>query len=205
MLDVTIRGINKLKRDLKAESRRQNKAMVTAIKVEAFRLRNEMKKEIRKGAPGGQKFAPLSYLARYWSDKPGMRTRMRPNRPLAALARAVHYHVKDGNPLDVRVGFTGPRLSKTWKRIARMHQEGFVHQMDQGKYSADFKRAFLARTGGKLGRRSKTRKYLFIKKSTKTFHTPERPIVEPFWESRRTEALVNIRNNFRRKMRGERI
>ena len=197
MLNVTVRGLTKLKKDLKVESKRQRKALTTAVKVEAFRLRGEMKKEIRKGAPGGKAFAPLTFLSRRWHEKG--HSRLRPNKPLSAMARGVHYHVKDGNPLDVRVGFTGPRLSNSWKRIAKKQQEGFTDGM------GDFRRRYFIHTAHRLGKRAGGRKYLFIRKSTKTFETPARSIVEPSWDAHKTEALVNIRKNFRRKMRGKRI
>ena len=194
MMNVTLRGLTKLKRDLKVEEKRAEKAMVTAVRVEAYRLSGEMKKEIRKGAPGGRRFAPLSYLARRISEK-----RLRPNRPLAALSRAVRYHVRDKDPLDIRVGFTGPRTSVTWKRLAEKHQEGFRHGMPPRT------REMFARIAGRLGRRSKTRKYLFLREDKHVFTTPARPIIEPFWERHRSEAMLKIRDNFRRKMKGQRI
>ena len=42
MMNVTVKGLEKLKRDLKAESRRQEKALNTAVKVEGFRLMRPM-------------------------------------------------------------------------------------------------------------------------------------------------------------------
>jgi len=193
MLNVTVRGLTKLKRDLKVEGKRANKAMVTATRVEAFRLAKVMRQEIRKSAPGGDRFAPLSYLARRGYK------RLKPDKPLAALARAVRYQVRDRDPLDIRVGFTGLRTSATWKRIARKQQEGFTETMPE------MKREMFADIGGRLGKRSKVRKYMFLERSTRTFTTPARPILEPFWEAHRSEAMLKIRDNFRRKMRGQRI
>jgi len=194
MMNVTVRGIKKLKRDLKAEGARAEKAMVTAVKVEAFRLSHLMKKEIRQGAPGGRRFAPLTYLSRRISEK-----RLRPNKPLRALANAVRYHVADRNPLDVRVGFTGPRVSSTWKRIAEQQQEGFTHAMHPRA------REMFAWLGGRMSTRAPSRKYMFLRKDTREFTTPARPIIEPFWDKHRSEALFKIRDNFRRKMKGKRI
>lgn len=203
MMDVTVRGLDKLRKNLKTEGRRQEKALETAVKVEGFRLMRQMRKEIAQGSPGGRKFSPLTFLSRRWHEKGS--TRLRPDKPFmrtrsgSSIVRAVRYHIQSRKPFDMRVGFSGPRLSSAWKRIAKAQQEGFTHGM------SDFKRSFFRYVAGKLGPRAAGKKYLLIKKTTRTFRTPARPIVEPFWETHKTEAIIRIRNNFRRKMRGERI
>ena len=53
MLDVTVKGLNKLKKDLKREGNRQEKAMQVAVRVEGYRLMRLMKKEIAKGFVSG--------------------------------------------------------------------------------------------------------------------------------------------------------
>ena len=135
MMNVTVKGLEKLKRDLKAESRRQEKALNTAVKVEGFRLMRLLKKEIAQGAPGGRKFAPLTFLSRRWHEKGT--SRLRPDKPFMrtrsghSIVRAIMYHIKSNQPFDMRVGFTGPRVSKSWKRIAEKQQEGFAHRMSK--------------------------------------------------------------------------
>jgi len=192
MIDVTIKGLKKLDRDLKAESRRQKKALNAAVKVEGFRLMRLLKAEIRKGAPGGRKFTPLSFIAR-------KRMHRGRNTPLRRLALAVRYFVADRDPLQLEIGWTGPYVSRRWKHLAKIQQQGFTSGMTEGA-----REGFIS-TGARLGRRAKARRYHFLKKNTRRFITPARPIMEPFWDAQRRDAWDNIRNNFRRKMRGERI
>ena len=201
MLKVTVRGLKNLQKDLKAESRRQKRALTTAIKVEGFRLRKVLVKEIKKGAPGGRKFASLTWLGRAWHQGRG---NWRANKPLASLTRGIFVHY-NSSAMSVQVGWVGPRSSVTMKRLAKQHQEGFTAPLGSGKYSGSFKRGFFAAKAARMSRRSKGRKFLFIRKSTTSFRTPARPIMEPFWDMHEKEVWPNIRSNFRRKMRGERI
>ncbi len=194
MLKVTIRGLKKLKRDSTAENKRQKKALNTAVKVEPIKTARKIKKEIRSSNVGKQKFAPLSFLARRSKGK-----RLRPDKPLSALARAVHYHVQKSEPYQVAIGFTGPRLSTSWKKIAKKQQEGFAHDM------TDLYQRKMREVGGELGKRAMGRKYLFLRDEKRVFKTPARPIIEPFLKVNRNEILGNIRDNFKRKMRGEKI
>ena len=128
MLNVTLRGVTKLQKDLKAERTRAKKALSTAVKVEGYRLRKVMKAEIRKGAPGGRPFKGLSMIRRImWGPESG---RLKVNRPLKRLAIAIRYYIKRQDPIEMHVGFSGPLLSKSWKRLAYMHQEGFSTSAD---------------------------------------------------------------------------
>jgi len=201
MLKVTVRGLKNLQKDLKVESRRQKRALTTAVKVEGFRLRKELVKEIKRGAPGGRKFAPLTWIARAWHQGKG---NWRANKPLAGLTRGIFVHFNK-SPMFVEVGWAGPRSSVTMKRLAKEHQEGFTGPLRSGKYSGDFKRGFFASKAARMSNRSKGRKYLFIRKTTTQFRTPARPIMDPFWDKHEKEAWPNIRRNFRLKMQGKRI
>lgn len=189
MLNVSIKGIKRLERTLKVEGRRQKKAMDTAVKVEAFRLMRLLKSEIRKGAPGGRQFSPLSHILR----------RRGRNSPLRRLAIAVRYYVAERDPLSIHVGWVGPRVSSRWKYIAKVQQAGFVTDISEAM------RAHIIRSGARLGKRSKMRRFHFLRRSTKQFKTPARPIMVPFWAAHRSEARRRISRNFQRKMRGERI
>ena len=190
MITVAIKGLEQLEKALKAESARQKKALNTAVKVEAFRLRNELKKEIRQGAPGGKPLAPLSFIAR---------RRARSKRPLRRLATAVMYQVTSKEPFEMRVGWVGSKVSKSWKRIAEAQQEGFTREITERQ------RRYFRSLGFGLGKRSRFRRYFFLRKETLKFVTPARPIMDPFWEAHKRRAWHNIRDNYRRKMRGERI
>jgi hypothetical protein len=194
MLNVVTKGFTGLERTLKTESRRQEKALNVSIKVEGFRLMRLLKKQIRDGAPGGKKFEPLSFLSRAWGSK-----RLRTNKPLRRLALAVRYHVQDQSPFDMRIGWVGPRTSKSWKRIAELQQEGFTRGMKSER------REFFRLKGAAMTKRSVARKYMFVRRSTKRFTTPARPIMDPFWRAEKDRAWRNIQRNYRLKMKGQRI
>lgn len=196
MLNATSKGFANLERALKTENLRQEKALNTSIKVEGFRLMRLLKKQIREGNPGGRKFHPLTFLARAWGSKgKGLAA----NKPLRKLALAVRYFVKDQHPFDMRIGWTGPKTSASWKRIAEKQQQGFSGQMTESR------RRFFMKKGALMGKRSVARKYMFIRKSTTRFKTPARPILDPFWQSEEQRAWRNIQRNFRLKMKGQRI
>jgi hypothetical protein len=194
-LTATTAGLSQLEKLLKAERGRHKKALDTALKVRGYKLAAQMKREIRAGAPGGRRFAPLTWLARRW----GAGSRLRPDKPLSRLAIAVRYHVAKTEPLAVSVGFTHPSLSKSWRAIALRHQEGFTHGI------TDKRRQYFAEKAANLSQRAQGRRQLFIKKSTRTFRTPPRPIIDPFWAAHKNEALAKIRRDFRVKIKGGRI
>lgn len=153
----------------------------------------QLKLEIRKGAPGGKKFKDLSYIARR------LRYRGR-NAPMRTFSKAIRYWVAKRKPLELHVGFAGPKISKRWKYLAKIQQEGFTTgDMPAGR------RRILAEIGGRLGKGARGKKYLFLKKSTRRFKTPPRPIIAPFWRANQDNAWRNIRANFKRKLKGERI
>lgn len=183
------RGIKNIEQDLRAEGRRQVRAMDTAVRVEGFRLRTRMASEVRKGAPGGQAFDPLSMIRQQ-----GLRRK----KPLSPLARSIRYHVAHRSPAEVRVGWTGPRVSDSWKRIALKHQAGYTIR------TSDLQRRYLAGRGGRL-KRSRFKPYFFIRDQTRHLKAPARPIIEPFWRRHERQSRVNISRNFVRKLRGERI
>lgn len=186
---AAVRGIENLSRDLRAESRRQARALDTAVRVEGFRLRKQLIADIRREAPGGQSWEPLSFIAR---------RRMRRTKALQTLTRAVRYWVPRRSPIEMHIGWVGPQVSKSWRRIAVRQQEGFTTE------TTKVQRRFLARTGGRMGR-SKYKPYHFIRRDTTTFETPARPIMEPFWRRQEPIARANISRNYVRKLRGERI
>ncbi|HCY86664.1 MAG TPA: hypothetical protein DHV36_16145 [Desulfobacteraceae bacterium] len=101
---ASIKGVKAVDRYLVKEEARAQKARNTALRVEGYRLKNLLQKEIRQGAPGGRQFTPLSWIAR--------RIWRRPNRkPLDQLSKGVRYDVNPREPYAVAVGFVGPM---TW-------------------------------------------------------------------------------------------
>ena len=62
-----------------------------------------------------------------------------------------------------------------------------------------------ANLAGQSGRNKGKAIYFFLRKETTTFTTPARDVIDAFWASHQGEVMGNIRSNFERKMRGERI
>ena len=196
---LVTKEFKKFMQGLDAVDKKRIKTAEVATRVEGYRLMNLLKKEIRQGSPGGRKMAPLTYMARRWSHAKGVSPKsMRADKPLARMAIAIRYNVTR-NPFMMEIGFVGRKVSKSWKRLAQKHQEGFTATMKPER------RAEFVRAGAAMTKRVKTRKYMFLRKATTTFRTPARPIIEPFWKSQEFLAKLNIEANFIRKWRGERI
>ena len=206
---LVVKNLREFRRDLDTANNDRVKAAQTAARVEAYRLRNLLKQELRQGKPGGQTLAPLSEIARRNLGKFSKSLRKK-DRPLIksrdmSLADIIRYRTeKTGKDrMVISVGFvdpnTGTPLSKSWKRLAEKHQEGFETPV------SDKLRRLLRNWGAGLSKRSPARKMFFLKQSTTRLKTPARPIIEPFWEAHQAEAQRNIAQNFARKMAGERI
>ena len=152
-------------------------------------------RDLARGRAGHETFGPLTTIGRYWSDRSPRR------KPLAALARAVTYNATGGyggEKFGLAVGFTA-RTGISWRRIAAFQQRGGSADV------SDRMRRSLRHIGSGFGKRSRLRKYFFLKKSTTTFDVPARPIIGPFWRAHEDESWRNIRKNFRKKMKGQRI
>lgn len=188
-ITATTRGAKMVRESVRRALKEENKAMETAVRVEGFRLRKQLMSDLRTNAFHHE---PLSHISFYG------RTAARRNNPLLPLAKHVRYHVTR-DPFSVAVGWTGPRLSHSWKRIALRLQEGARRPVEA------WKRRSLARIGGKMGRRAVRRKYHFLRSDTKYFDTPARPVIGPFWAANEHDAWQNIRRNYRKKLKGKRI
>jgi hypothetical protein len=191
---------------VKADAARR-KVGETAVRVEAYRLKGVLAKELRQGKPGGRVLAPLQVISRM-----GGRSR----KPLAGLAKAVRYwYGSQPGGKVFSLGFnggavvgqsggirSGNQLSKSWVNIATVQQDGHSFAMKPGSS----RRKAWIRLGAELAKQGKRNaKYFFLKKSTKYFTVPKRQIIEPFWSAHKHDADRNIVSNFNRKMRGERI
>jgi len=200
--NVTVKGVEKLRADLKAENKRQKKALETAIKVEAFRQLRELREQIKKGVPGGHPYAAqLSEIAR--RTKAG---RLRKNQvPLYRLARLLRYHIGyDGGKLNISFGFVQRRLGTSWKKLILKHTQG-TDVLYSGSRQALGRR--LARIGGRLKKQNDPdAKYFFLRRRTgNRIRLPKRPMIDPFWKANEDDARRNIAKNFRRKLAGQRI
>lgn len=212
MIDAVLKGTKKLRRDLVKEAAKDERALNTAMKVEGFALMKSMRREIRHGAPGGRRFAPISRIAAR-SRAQRLKgtseikkfgavgtTAAAKKRPLRRLANMVRYSVRRKRRFEVAVGFPEDKLSKSWVRIARFQQEGGTFPL-----SEELRRHIRAVGIILKKRRDPAWKYFFLQKSTRRFRVPSRPIVDPFWRKHGHDAWVNIRRNFRRKVAGQRI
>lgn len=177
------------------------KAYQTAIKVEGYRLMRLLRSEIKKGSPGGRIFKTLTHIAKRMAKKVrGSGTWIRQNqnrKPLAQMATAIRYDVKN-TPFSMAFGFVGP-IGNTWRRLAKAQQEGFTRPVTKSQRKA------FARRGAELGTVDGGDTPFFLRKSTTSMTTPARPIITPFWQAHQAAAERNIRNNFRRKMAGNKI
>lgn len=209
MLRLIARNAAEVHRNIeKADKARGNAARV-ALRVEANRLRLQLKKEIRAGAPGGHALTPLSIIARRTRDG---------RKPLQRLATPVRYWESAGRSLSnggsgFSVGFNGGtvvgmsgeartknQISKSWIHIATFQQEGGEVALTKDR------RLAIIRMGGKLKKRSPWKaQFYFLRKPIRPHRVPARRIIDPFWDAHRPEAARNIVSNYERKLRGERI
>jgi hypothetical protein len=181
--------------------------MNTAIKVEAFRLKKLLQQNIRSGAPGGKSLSSLSFIARrkerVIKTGGGSTVRQSPNRkPLARMAMGIRYRVNSYKPFSMSVGFVAPpgrvmnSKQGTWARLAKKHSTGFTSSISSSL------REDIIRRGGILGTITGGSNPFFLKKSTRKFSTPARPIIDPFWAANKNRVHGNIKRNFKLKLRG---
>jgi hypothetical protein len=199
MIKVTTTGVSGLSDLVAIESKQTSKALLNAIKVEGFSLRQTLANAIRASATApGARFRDLSIIARVIHRKSiggGIRT----YRPLLRLAGAITYEI-DPNALTMKVGFT--KRSPLWSRqAALMQQQGF------SKAVTPKMRAYFAAKGAEIrgnrtwkGRRKGNP--LMLRKDTTRLVIPPRPIVEPFWDYQKNSSTQRIRNHFRTIMSG---
>jgi hypothetical protein len=94
--------------------------------------------------------------------------------------------------------------SKRIRYLATIHQQGFESEIPPNL------RKRIIRRGGKLWRYDPEAfeggdKPFFLKRSTRVFKTPARPIIDPFWQRHQRDLRSQITRNFKKKMAGERI
>lgn len=207
---VTIKGAKKVARYLDRSKKATDKALHTAVKVEGFRMMRLLKKQIKQGRPGNRALAPLSFIGRRLDRKVGRNIdetrRQSPNRPpMTRMAQGIKYRIKNSHPFSMTVGFVAPtgrsqdHKQGSWRHLARQHAMGFTRKITPEL------RGRVIRKGGVLGKIEGGDSPFFLKRSTRRFRTPARPLVEPFWQANQMVARMNIDRNFKRKLRGERI
>ncbi len=192
IITATLKGFKGFNKRLSAEQKKQEKALEITIKVEGFQLRKTLQKEIRAGAPGGQRFDDQTFISRFAGGK------RRSNKPLRRLAIAIRYKVEK-KPFSMIIGWPDT-VSKSWRRIATKQQEGFSQTITERMKT--YLRAHLSQRS-KVPKKYK--KYFAIRNTTKVLITPGRPIFVPFWKKYQEPAWRNIKKNWSRKASGKRI
>jgi hypothetical protein len=193
-------NIHKFIADLEKADKARIKAAQTAVRVEAYNQAQQLKEEIREGAPGGRSFSPLSQIAMARKSARAAKS------PLSRMATQVRYSVdKGGNQTTYSFGFgVHGAYSARWIYLAKQHQAGFTRPVTEDMRRGLIAMAARLKRSKKDDKRSSAR-FFFLRKSTTQIDIPARPIIGPFWQAHKAQAEQNIALNFYRKMRGERI
>jgi len=202
---MTVRGLRGLYEAVGAHDKASQKALKVAVQVEGHRRLRQLRDEMKAGRPGGEVFENLSYVARRT-----LRGAMKKNQiPLYRLARLLRYNVDydRGGNFKLSFGFVNTnrqKLSGSYKALLIKHQEG--GEVLYTKSRTELGRRF-ARIGGRLKKKGDPdAKYFFLKKTTgRSLELPERGIIDPFYRANQDDIWKGIRENYRRKMAGERI
>lgn len=204
---ATISNAKRLAARVEAARKRSARNQEIAVRVEMFRLWRKLRDEVRQGRPGGVGYAnELSRVASYTATG-----RLKKNTaPLSRTARMIRYNIQGQGTGEFTATF-GYTDSKTQRMSMRYKQLMLAHQMGtEALYGHGASRTALgrrwARIGGKLKKRGNPdARFFFLRRETGRPKLPRRPIIDPFWRVNRVAAMRNVRENFNRKMRGERI
>lgn len=195
--------MNEFLKEFEADNQNRIKAGQTAVKVEGFRLMRLLQSQVKTSSPGGKTFSPMTEIAKSISGS----AIKHKNKPLYNLYKAIRYNAAgDNSHYKVEIGATDTRrerLSQSWKNIFTETQQGVVKQV------TDSMRKRLIALGETLkekrGKAKGRAKFFFLKPTTTQFKTPARDIIDTFLNANESNIMPNIRSNFERKIRGERI
>lgn len=154
-----------------------------------------LKKEMRQGAPGGATYPKLSNIGLFDVIQSGLKRKR--GKPLNRLAKHVSaYMTPRQGGATIEAGFVkkGGRGSNVYINLAKLHQQGFKSQISEKR------RRYFAVLGKTLPMRSKFRKFFFIRKATKYFEVPARPIIDPFWEAHSHTITHDVKARYRALM-----
>lgn len=192
MIEIKTTSPKQLEKRIDQVAAGLRKAQLNAIKVEGFSLRETLRQAIIMGryAPG-VKPKDLSMIARTVNRLSGG---VRQPIPLRKLASAITYQV-DPAAMSMRVGFTS--RSAPWAiSAATKQQSGWTRPITWKMREMMAWRGTLRRMSRKsVGRR--TGNPLLLRRETRRFVIPQRPIVAPFWAHERDRSVERIRRNFR--------
>jgi len=214
---ATIRGTKKLYSDVSRARKKLKKAQSDAVKIVAYRRLRDMAREMRRGAPGGQSFEPLSTIARVNFRNKSLMSSRKPFTGLASTQRQggflrglppIRYTPiagADGLVKKAEIGMTNEGRypsGSNWIRKGNVWQEGTTVPVDDAdkrvlRYiGAAFKKA---RPNSVIARR------FFLKKATRSVKHPQREIILPFWRRWRQPSIEELQQVFAAKAAGKRV
>lgn len=182
-----------------------DKAASSAVKTVAYKTMIDLRRDIRQGRAGGNKFSVLREISKhpamrqqFWAAGGGKYTRIPKNKPLWTLSKITRYQVKENRDtlFAYEVGFVGPLISGKWKEIAMRQQTGNSYTV------GDALRKKLKYIGAALKKAGDTSyKYFFVQAKSMTL--PGRDIIDSFLAANRSRIIDLIRARFEMKLRGE--
>lgn len=182
-----------------------DKAASSAVKTVAYKAMQDLRMDIRRGAPGGNKFTQLKEISKHPATRQqffarggGKYGKIPRNKPLWMLHKVARYQVKENRDtlFAYEVGFVGPSISRTWKEIATRQQTGAVYNI------SDALRKKLRSIGAML-KKAKDPKYKYFFVQAKQMVLPARDIIDSFLAANRSNIMSLIRQRFEQKLRGE--
>lgn len=181
MLKMSFKILSDIKKSMDKEAQRTRRAMVTAVKVEAFRLRKEGKDLLETGRLGLEALNRPALAAKASGRRPY-------THPFEGFARGFLYRF-DRRTLSAHIGFVGTGKGTRWmKKFVRKAIPGYFWT-----FTPEYE-LFLRNKG------------VFLRKETKGAQVPPRDIIKTFLAHEGEDKIMrNIEDNFERKMRGERI
>ena len=187
MLKTSFKVLTDIKKIVDAENKRILKAMSTALKVEAFRLKKEGAILLRKGELGLKQKTLLEYK----ENAKGQRRKQSKKKsrvPFKSFAKGFLYKF-DPKTMSAQVGFVGTTAGTNWQaKIIKKSVPGYRWLIKPGH------RAALHKIG------------IHLKKTTTSADVPARDVIDAIIQHEgEAKILRNISTNFHRKMMGERI
>ncbi len=192
-IKVVIKGVSKTLKGIEKDQEKAIKAHQIAVKKEAFTLRKQLKEELSEGQIAGRELPKLRHITKR------AKRSWRNIKPLSRMSKSVRYLVeKHNDDLAVTVGWT-KNLSPAWRKIAHKQQEGATINL------SGHLRKFFMELGNKVPDRDERKELFYFKEKKNKLKIPSRPVIGPYWEKNKAQARLNIKKNFKRKMKGHRI
>lgn len=198
---LTVQGVKEAKLELSNCDVRIEKATRKSVLVVAKEKTKKLKTQLKAGAIAGKKLTGLTAIGRHYTSRKQNEdgaigsVKFRPDKPLSRIAKYINYaeNKKSLTGYSVDGGFVQKkgRGGNVYALLGKRLQAGY--NIPVTKQS----RKYFARVGGSLSKRSKFKKYFFLKKGTVMFTVPGRPVIDPFWESESNNIRSEVATNFK--------